>query len=50
MTVDAGKAVGFAEIIVTLSLLASKVHNRVAFKFVESLEQASESAFTIGRY
>lgn len=50
MTVEAGKAVGFAEIIVTLSLLASKVHTRVAFKFEESREQASVSAFTIARY
>ena len=50
MIVEAGKAVGLAEIIVTLSFMALKVHNRVAFKFVESLEQASASTLTIGRY
>ena len=50
MTVEAGKAVGLAEIIVTLSLLASKVHTRAAFKFEESPMQASALALTIGRY
>ena len=50
MTVEAGKAVGLAEIIVTLSLMASNVHTRAAFKLEESPEQVSKLALTIGRY
>ena len=50
MTADAGKAVGFAETIVTLSLMASNVHTRVAFILDERPVQARASALTIGRY
>ena len=50
MTIEAEKVVGLAEIIVTLSLMASNVHTRAAFKFDESPEHSSELALTIGRY